>query len=218
MAKLMGQTRTLPTSAKVASVKRARLTPAKLARLTPVKRARVPAARQPVPVDLARGSVDGARAGLPSALTPDCCEVLDRGLEDALSMLHANRGNIQIFDPASGSLRIAVQTGFSDEFLEYFAVVGDDASACGRTARHLEQTVIPDVKTDARFAPHREIAAASHFRAVQSTPLIDPQGQLVGVLSTHYPRPYRPSDHDLQLMWRLGELMGEAIEACQEAC
>jgi GAF domain-containing protein len=147
----------------------------------------------------------------------DARAALGECLEDALSMLQADRGNIQIVDPASGSLRIAAQAGFSDEFLEYFAVVNDDGSACGRAARQLEQTVIADVNTDRRFAPHREIAAASRFRAVQSTPLVDLHGHLVGVLSTHYSCPYRPPDGDLELMKRFGVLIGQAIEASLEA-
>jgi hypothetical protein len=39
---------------------------------------------------------------------------------------------------------------------------------------------------------HRDIAAAV-FRAVQSTPLIERNGCLLGVVSTRYPRPYCPS-------------------------
>jgi len=143
--------------------------------------------------------------------------VLEEGLEDAISMLRADRGNVQIVDPVSGSLRIAAQAGFSDEFLEYFAIVDDEGSACGRAARELAQTVIADVNTDPRFAPHREIAAASGFRAVQSTPLVDLRGQLIGVLSTHHARPYLPPDRDLDLMRRFGELIGQAIEAALEA-
>jgi GAF domain-containing protein len=50
------------------------------------------------------------------------------------------------------------------------------------------QTVIVDVQRDPMFAPHREIAAGSRFRAVQSTPLVDHNGRLLGVISTHYRR------------------------------
>jgi GAF domain-containing protein len=88
----------------------------------------------------------------------------------------------------TGSLRIAVQHGFGAEFLDHFAVVGDDRSACGRAARQRAQTVIVDVNVDASFAPHRDIAASSAFRAVQSTPLTERTGRLLGVVSTHYPR------------------------------
>ncbi len=150
-------------------------------------------------------------------LLADARAVLDEGLEDALSMLRADRGDVQIVDPVSGTLRIAAQVGFSDEFLEYFAIVSDDGSACGRAARQLAQTVIADVNTDSRFAPHREIAAASGFRAVHSTPLVDLRGHLVGVLSTHYPCPYRPPDRDLELMKCFGDRIGQAIEASLEA-
>jgi GAF domain-containing protein len=153
----------------------------------------------------------------PPQLLADARAVIDEGLGDALSLLRADRGDVQIVDRASGSLRIAAHAGLSDEFLEYFAIVDDDGSACGRAARDLAQTVIADVNTDPRFAPHREIAAAAGFRAVNSTPLLDLRGHLVGVLSTHYPRPYRPPNADLELMKRLGELIGQAIEACLEA-
>jgi GAF domain-containing protein len=153
----------------------------------------------------------------PPQLLADARAVIDEGLGDALSLLRADRGDVQIVDRASGSLRVAAHAGLSDEFLEYFAIVDDDGSACGRAARDLAQTVIADVNTDPRFAPHREIAAAAGFRAVNSTPLLDLRGRLVGVLSTHYPRPYRPPNADLELMKRLGELIGQAIEACLEA-
>lgn len=90
----------------------------------------------------------------------------------------------------------------------------DDGSACGRTARQHAQTVIADVDTDPGFAPHREVAAASGFRAVLSTPLIDSGGRLRGVVSTHYPRPHHPTDCDLRIMRRYGERVGKAIANC----
>jgi GAF domain-containing protein len=108
-------------------------------------------------------------------------------------------------------LRIAAQCGFGAEFLDYFAVVDDDWSACGRAARDRAQTVIADVNLDARFAPHRDIAASSAFRAVQSTPLIGRAGRLLGVVSTHYPRPYGPPACDLEIMKRYAELVGRVM-------
>ena len=159
-------------------------------------------------------SVDAAPGPL---LPPVGFSVLEEGLEDALSLLHADRGNVQIVDPLTGSLVLVLQTGFSDEFLDYFAVVQDDGSACGRAASQHAQTVIGDVNADPGFARHREIAAASRFRAVNSTPLVDLNGQLVGVLSTHYPRPYVSPAQDLRLMRRLGELIGQAFETSLDA-
>jgi GAF domain-containing protein len=137
--------------------------------------------------------------------------VLGRALDAALSASGAQRGNIQMLNPATGSLRIVAHYGFSAEFLEYFAAVDDRGSACGRAAAERAQIVIADVSLDPGFAPHRDIAAASGFRAVQSTPLVDLGGRMVGVVSTHYARPFRPSDRDLLILNRIGELVGEAV-------
>lgn len=143
---------------------------------------------------------------------PRSGSLLTKILEGALTLGGADRGNVQILDPAAGSLRIAAQCGFGAEFLAYFAAVDDGRSACGRAARKRAQTVIVDVDIDAWFAPHRGIAAASAFRAVQSTPLIERTGRLVGVVSTHYPRPHSLSERDLEMMKRYGELAGQIME------
>jgi hypothetical protein len=134
-------------------------------------------------------------------------------LERMLSLARADRGNMQLADPVSGALRIIAQHGFDTEFLDYFAVVEDDLSACGRAAARNAQVVISDVMTDRRFEPHRGIAAASGFRAVQSTPLVDKNGQLVGVVSTHYPETHAPSARDLRIIRRYADLIGHLLSS-----
>lgn len=126
--------------------------------------------------------------------------VLTSFLNRALSMTRAERGNVQLFDPTVGGLRIVAHQGFEEVFLKYFGVVKDDASVCGRAAKTLSQAVIEDVESDPGFMPLREIANVSGFRAVQSTPLISPSGALVGVVSTHYPDPHRPTLESLQTL------------------
>jgi len=134
-------------------------------------------------------------------------------LQKVLSLARADRGNVQLADPASGALRIIAQHGFGAEFLDHFAVVDDDRSACGRAASRGAQLVIADVTTDPGFGPHREIAAASGFRAVQSTPLTDQAGRLVGVVSTHYPRPYALPAREMRIISRYAELAGQVLAA-----
>jgi hypothetical protein len=150
-----------------------------------------------------------AARSLREAARPE--SVFARALEGSLALAGADRGNLQVLDPVAGSLRIVAQCGFDAEFLEYFAVVDDDSSACGKAAAERAQVVIADVNLDERFAPHRDIAAASAFRAVQSTPLIGPAGRLLGVISTHYPRPCPPPAPDLELMKRYGELVSQIM-------
>jgi GAF domain len=137
--------------------------------------------------------------------------LLPKVLEGALSLTGADFGTVQIFDPAAGSLKIVTQAGFGSEFLEYFAVVDDDACACGRAAQEGAQVVIVDVNADAGFARHRDIAASAGFRTVQSTPLVDYAGRLIGMVSTHFRPPHRPSDRDLRVMELYGDFAGEAV-------
>ena len=146
-------------------------------------------------------------------LEPLACHAL----ETVLSLARAEQGNVQVADPASGALRIVAQHGFGQEFLDHFAVVDDDRSACGRAARHGAQLAITDVVTDPAFLPHREVAAASGFRAVQSTPLIDMAGRVVGVVSTHYPRPYDPPARDMRIIRRYADLLGQILASSLDA-
>ena len=137
--------------------------------------------------------------------------LLERALEGAMSLIGADLGNIQLRNVANGALRIAAHAGFDSEFLEYFASVKDGSSACGRAASRCAQTVIVDVNEDAAFAPHRQAAAASRFRAVQSTPLVDPSGRVRGVVSTHFRQSHCPCHRDLQLMQWYGERVAAAL-------
>ena len=117
--------------------------------------------------------------------SPGLDALLPQVLDGALALTGADFGNVQLLDPASGAPVLVTQSGFGSEFTDYFAVVDDGHSVCGRAARDCAQTVIGDVTTDLGFAPHREIAAGAGFRVVQSTPLADSGGRLVGMVSTH---------------------------------
>jgi len=86
---------------------------------------------------------------------------LPQVLQGAMALVGGDFGNIQIVDPATGSLRLITQAGFGPEFLDYFAVVEDVHSTCRRAARQGAQTAVADVRADPGFTPRREIAAAA---------------------------------------------------------
>jgi hypothetical protein len=132
-------------------------------------------------------------------------------LDNVLSLAGAERGNVQLADPASGALKIIAQRGFDAAFLNHFAVVADGSSACGRSASLGAQLIIADVSNDPGFEPHRDIAAASGFRAVQSTPLVDRAGRVLGVVSTHYPRPFTPPARNMRIVKRYADLVGQVL-------
>jgi GAF domain-containing protein len=93
-------------------------------------------------------------------------------------------------DRASHQLLLFAQQGFDEAFVRTFASVAwDDNTACGRAFRNGTRVIIPDVTLDAAYEPYVDDALAAGYRAVQSTPLLDDAGQVVGVLSTHFPKP-----------------------------
>ncbi|MFD5795951.1 GAF domain-containing protein [Streptomyces diastatochromogenes] len=142
---------------------------------------------------------------------PRLTAVLPRVTSGAMALMGAEFGNIQFLDPLDGSLVLVTQSGFGPEFLDHFAVVHDDLSVCGRAARQGTQTVAADVRDDPDFALHQKIFRFAGVRSVQSTPLVDHTGRLIGMISTHTSQPGLPSAQDLRIMELFGQLAGEAI-------
>jgi GAF domain-containing protein len=113
-------------------------------------------------------------------------------LDDAIALVGAEYGNVQLIK--GDDLVIVEQRGLKLEFLRTFWRVNrDDGSACGRALRLAEIVVIADVETDTEFRTFRGDAKKAGFRAVQSTPLIASNGQLIGIVSTHFANVHAPT-------------------------
>ncbi len=131
-------------------------------------------------------------------------------LAASIELLGANMGNVQILNADRGVLNIAVHRGFKQDFLDFFREVSTkDDSACGRALRSGQRIIIDDVTTDVPYTPLRPIAAAAGYRSVQSTPLISRDGTPLGMISTHWRVPHRPSEQDLR---RLDLYMRQAVD------
>ncbi len=116
-------------------------------------------------------------------------------LDAAIAAEGCSKGNIQFFNPCVDGLQIAAHRGFDTAFLQQFDIVRrDEPSACGRAFRFGLRVVIKDITIDRFYAPYLSVANGSGYRAVQSTPIIQPGGSVIGVLSTHFPHPHEWSD------------------------
>ncbi|MFI8238941.1 GAF domain-containing protein [Streptomyces sp. NPDC085866] len=142
---------------------------------------------------------------------PSLNAVLARVAGGAMALMGAEFGNIQFLDPLDDSLVLVTQSGFSHEFLDHFAVVHDNRSVCGRAAWQGAQEVTADVRDEPAFTPHQKIFRGAGVRSVQSTPLVDRSGQLIGVISTHMSEPGRPTERELRVIELYGQLAGEVI-------
>jgi len=106
----------------------------------------------------------------------------------------ADFGSVQLFDSTNRVLRIVAYHGFGSEFLDYFNTVSDSKECvCGSAMNGRSRIVVTDVATDPVFSDEsRGVLLRANVRSVQSTPLIDPLGKLVGMVSTHCTRPGSP--------------------------
>jgi PAS domain S-box-containing protein len=143
----------------------------------------------------------------------DLGTALEDVLENAVLTCGADFGNVQLYNPKSGALEITAQRGFRQDFLDHFRRVRvDDDSACARAMQGGERIIIEDVELDPAYEPHRPIAAAAGYRAVQSTPIKSRGGSVLGMLSTHFRMPHRPSERDERLLDLYARSAADLIE------
>jgi len=139
------------------------------------------------------------------AKLPTLQDALQFLLSNAIELHGADFGNVQLMDAKSGTLRSVAQRGFTSSFGNRVEDVNEqDESARGRALRTRRSCQIEDVQADPGYAPYRAAAAEAGYRAVQSTPLIGPRDEIVGVLSVHFRQPHVFTLRDHQL----GDLLG----------
>jgi signal transduction histidine kinase/ActR/RegA family two-component response regulator len=126
---------------------------------------------------------------------------LDEVLHAAIAMLGADRGDIKLFDAEHGVLRLAAQQGFDPKFLVRIESVPLHArTSCARALAHGDRMLIQDVRDHADYQNQLDLCELGGFLAVQSTPLVSRDGRSLGVLSTHFRQPCRPSDRELRML------------------
>jgi len=158
----------------------------------------------------------GEPGGRGAAQASNLLHCLEGVLELALFITSADKGSVQVVDGDSGTLKIAVQSGFEQPFLQYFANVGtEDAAACG--ALHAgDRVIVPDLQSNALFAgtPALRVFLEAGVRAVQCTPLMSSTGKKLGVISTHFAQPHQPklTARELQLLELLTRQAAEYLE------
>ena len=139
---------------------------------------------------------------------------LDAVVDTAIAITGAGKGNLQLLDPTTGTLTIAAQRGFEDPFLNFFASVRDDASACAAAMKSGERVIVEDVRESDIFAgqPSKEVLLDAGVCAVTSAPLVASSGNLLGMISTHFVTPHRPSERELHLMDLLARQAADYLE------
>lgn len=143
----------------------------------------------------------------------DIITLLGDVLDAAIALTGTDMGNVQLLDPATGGLKIVVQRGFSQPFLEFFDMVHEGAAACGIAMKNGKRVIVENVEFDPLYDDEsRKVMLAAGALAVQSTPFITRSGKLLGMFSTHYRAPRSFDDRNLRLLDLLAQQAADLIE------
>jgi PAS domain S-box-containing protein len=152
--------------------------------------------------------------GTRTLATAELQPLLEEVLTASIALQRADFGIVQLYNPKSQALEVVAHHGFRQDSLDYFSRVSE-SEAAWRALRRGERVIIEDVLTDADFASRQPIAVSAGFRAMQSTPLVSRSGEPLGMISTHFRQPHRPSERDLRLTDLYARQAAEMIERKQ---
>ena len=106
----------------------------------------------------------------------------------SMQMLHPERGS-------HGELQLLAFRGFAPADAKRWEWVRAETwTTCGEALKTGVRVIVADTENSS----YRDVYHDTAIRSVQSTPLFSRQGALVGMLSTHWSRPYEPSPRDLR--------------------
>lgn len=133
-------------------------------------------------------------------LAPDGLQpLLEEILTCTIALQSADFGSVQLYNSDSGALEMVAHRNYPADFAARFAQVRDGTTPCGQAMLRRARVVAEDVRTDPCYAPNLAACEAVGLRAAHATPLFSRSGELLGVLSTQFRHPHRPSEHELRV-------------------
>jgi signal transduction histidine kinase/BarA-like signal transduction histidine kinase len=122
-------------------------------------------------------------------------------LETVTAFHEAEMGLISIFDQVTGELTVTASMGISPAALHQMTQgrLAGNAGASGLAFVERRQIVIEDTETDPRYVRSRAWSRQLGYRAIYCTPFFRASGEILGVVTVHFPTPRRPDERELKL-------------------
>lgn len=142
----------------------------------------------------------------------------DKIMEAAAEIMHSDFASLQMLYPKrgpNGELRLLACRGFSPEAATFWEwVQADSECSCGIALRTGQRAIVPDLERCDFMAGTQdlEIYLQTGIHAAQSTPLFSRNGEVLGMISTHWRAPHEPAGRDLQLLDILARQAADLIE------
>jgi PAS domain S-box-containing protein len=144
-------------------------------------------------------------------------------MDAAVAIMRSQYASMQSLHPLPGTigkLKLLACSGFSPEAEKYWEwVFPTTNSSCGAALRARKRVVIENMST-CEFMQGTDtlpLFISSGIFAAQSTPLFSRGGKLLGMITTHWDHPHKPSERDLNLLDILARQAADLIERNQTA-
>jgi diguanylate cyclase (GGDEF)-like protein/PAS domain S-box-containing protein len=147
-----------------------------------------------------------ANAPLASALE-SICELIERVMAGTFCAIY-------LLDHERQALNVGAAPNLPREFVAAMdgAPIGIRYGSCAAAVYLARQITVADVETDALWEFRREAAQRASLRAAWSTPITASDGRIVGTFAVYRCHPGIPPARDRELMSRLAQISGIAIE------
>ncbi|HYP88473.1 MAG TPA: ATP-binding protein, partial [Polyangiaceae bacterium] len=139
--------------------------------------------------------------------------VLEEILIAALELHATSQGELALYEPTSQTLRVAAHRGLSAQFLAASlpASLSDPASPAARALRERRLVRIDDVEGELPPALRDNLLGAG-ARALLCIPLLARDGELLGVMTLHFPDQRPPDERSLHVTEILVRLGADTLE------
>lgn len=148
-------------------------------------------------------------------LENDINQLYNEILDAAIALMRSDMGSMQMLCPERNELSLLAWRGFHPQAAEFWKWVAlDSGSTCGKAMGHYSRIHVPDLEICDFVAGTKDLEyyRLCGIRSVQSTPLLSREGQLVGMISTHWTHVHQPTERDLHLLDVLARQAADLIE------
>jgi diguanylate cyclase (GGDEF)-like protein/PAS domain S-box-containing protein len=134
-------------------------------------------------------------------------EVIERVIPDSFCA-------INLLDDGGRSIRFGAAPSLPREFVAAMdhAPVALRFGSCAAAVFLARKVAVADIDTDAQWECRREAARHAGLRAAWSAPIVASDGSIVGTFSVYQGQPGLPLSRDQDLMSRMAQIAGIAIE------
>jgi PAS domain S-box-containing protein len=122
--------------------------------------------------------------------------------------------SILLLDSSTSCLRHGAAPSLPASYIEAIdgLRIGASAGSCGTAAFSGRPVVVSDIVTDPLWDDYRDLALAHELRACWSTPILSPNGRVLGTFAIYYREPRARTPYEQNIVERITHLASIAIE------